>query len=95
MTHSTVSETASARRYLANRWWLLRGLVAHCVLFVSAAGMPELAAPPAGALPRLVWLAKAVRCEPLILSSFASLVRPAFAFLLSHCYPRGEGCTGS
>ncbi|KAK9821454.1 hypothetical protein WJX81_001584 [Elliptochloris bilobata] len=60
--------------YLDNRWWLVRGLVAHCVMFVGTAGAPELAPPPTGALPRLIWLTKAVRCEPLILSSFASLV---------------------
>lgn len=64
------------RRYLSNRWWLLRGVVAHCVLFVGLAGSRELDAPPPGALPRLIWLAKALRCEPLILSSFASMARP-------------------
>lgn len=62
------------------------------MLFVSAAGVPELALPPAGALARLLWLAKAVRCEPLILSSFASLVRPALASLL-RCYKGVRGCS--
>lgn len=67
---------SGARRYLGSRWWLLRGLVAHCVLFVGVvSGARELAPPPALGLARLLWLAKAVRCEPLILSSFASLVR--------------------